>query len=93
MFEVDPTTVMAAGRRVVRHGLDVADDAVVPAPDTGVSRAATAAGLARLLASSHTLGDHLRATGDRLEAFVESVVELDGEVGQVHELLLMQVGG
>lgn len=93
MLELDPTTVMAAGRRLVRHGLDVADDVVVPAPDTGVTRAATAAGLELLLARGHTLGDHLRATGDRLEAFVESVVELDGEVGLVHELLLVQVGG
>ncbi|GAA4670424.1 hypothetical protein [Nocardioides nanhaiensis] len=96
MFDIDPTAVLATGRTLVRHGLDVADDAddaAVPAPDTGTSRAATAAGLELLLTRSHTLSDALRGTGDGLEAFVESVVELDGEVGALHGLLLMQVGG
>lgn len=93
MFDIDPTAVLATGRTLVRHGLDVADDAAVPAPDTGTSRAATEAGLELLLTRSHTLSDALRGTGDGLEAFVESVVELDGEVGALHGLLLMQVGG
>lgn len=93
MFDIDPTAVLATGRTLVRHGLDVADDAAVPAPDTGTSRAATAAGLELLLTQCHTLSDALRGTGDGLEAFVESVVDLDDRVGALHGLLLVQVGG
>lgn len=81
MFTLDPDVLLAAGRDLTRHGLDVADDCRVPAPDTGQSSGLTAAAVEVIVRRAGDVADDLHDLGDRLDSFVVGAVRGDASIG------------
>lgn len=87
MFTIDPRVLRRASRELIRHGLDLDEDAQIPMPEAGRSDCVTQEGLERLLAQTAATADGMHRLGDALDRFVSSSSALDGTVGWSFDVL------
>lgn len=76
-YQVDPSAVAEAARNTLRQGLDVADAAVVAAPDAGWCTGTAAAAVAELVTAAEAVGEQLGDLGERLRRTGELAEESD----------------
>lgn len=87
MFTLHPRALRHASSELVRHGLDVDDEARIPLPDTGRSDCPTQDGLDRLLTTTVDAARRVRDLGETLERVLSSSLLVDDEVGRTFTVL------